>query len=587
MFSEYYQEELNFLREMGREFAEAYPAAAHLLAGPGGDPDVERLLEGVAFLTGRIREKLDDEFPELTHAMMSLMFPHYLRPVPAMTMVQFEPNVEALRSRIVLPRGTAIDSAPVEGTNCRFRTAGDVILYPMRLIDAALEVPPQTSPYLRLRFAIHGGMTPDQIGLKDLRLHLAGEAGAGYDLYLWLCRHVKRWTLRSVSREASGPAVDMPLKGIRPAGFSDGEALLPYPDNAFPGYRLLQEYFSLPEKFLAIDLNGLDRAAGQADGGEFEMIFELDRTPETQHRIGRDNVLLYCAGAVNLFSHDADPIRVDQERFEYPVRPSGTQPGHYEVYAIDRVVGFMPGTAEETEYPPFFSFRHAARAEDRGRIYFHAHLRRAVVGVGTTTSLSFVNVSQEGAVPPTEVVSVELTCCNGRLPEKLRPGDLRLPTSDSAGLTRFRNIGRISRAVPPPLSRNVLWLLMSHWSLNYMSLTSVEALRGLLALYNFHAFEDRQAARENELRMSAIAGVKGRPEERFYRGTPVRGLAVEMDLQESHFSGPGDVYLFGRVLHEFMARYVTMNSFVRLTVKGVEHRDIYEWPARMGEQTLL
>ncbi|MFH1138307.1 MAG: type VI secretion system baseplate subunit TssF [Pseudomonadota bacterium] len=586
MFNKYYQEELAFLREMGREFAEAYPAAAHMLAGPGADPDVERLLEGTAFLTGRIRQKLDDEFPEITHSLMNLLFPNYLRPIPAMTMVQFEPVLESPRGRIVIPRGTEIDSTPVEGVNCRFRTSSDVVLYPLALTRAALETPAEKPARLVLKFSLPAGLTPARIGLGDLRLYLRGENREGYQLYFWLSRQVKGWSISVQEEGRQIGALELPLSGLEAAGFEENEALLPYPPAAFQGYRLLQEYFSLPEKFLMIDLKGLSAAARLPQAGEFEISIELLARPENPPRISADNILLFCSPAVNLFPHQADPIRVDREKHEYPIRPSGGSPRGREVYSIDRAAGFEPGTAKAREYKPFFSFRTGSDPAGPG-CYYQTRLGNHPVGDGIETRLSFVDAFQRTAFPPTEIISLDLTCTNGRLPEKLRAGDLKLPTSEAAGFARFKNVGRITRSAPPPLGKNMAWRLISHWSLNYLSMTKVESLRTILALYNFHALFDRQAAQENELRMQGLLRAEAKPEERFYLGRPVRGLSLELEVQEGNFAGEGDIFLFGRVLREFLALYATMNSFVRLTIRGVEKRETYSWPARIGRRNLL
>ena len=586
MFNKYYQEELTFLREMGREFAEAYPAAAHMLAGPGADPDVERLLEGTAFLTGRIRQKLDDEFPEITHSLMNLLFPNYLRPVPAMTMVQFEPVLESLRGRTTIPKGAEIDSTPVEGVNCRFRTSSDVVLYPIKLTDAFLDLSNEGPGRLILKLSLPVGLTPKQIELTDLRLYLRGENREGYFLYHLLCRGVRAW---SVSAEGEGKQtrrIDLPVSSIEAAGFEDKEALLPYPPSAFQGYRLLQEYFSLPEKFLTIDLKGLSAATDLPESSEFEIAFELDARPDNPPRITPENILLFCSPAVNLFSRQAEPIRVDREKHEYTVRPSGTSPRGYQVYSLDKVAGFEAGTAKMKEYKPFFSFQTGGDSSGR-TCYYHTRLRQHAVGDGYETTICFVDLSQQQVIPPTEVISLDLTCTNGALPEKLRVGDLKLPTSEAAGFARFKNVGRITRFAPPPLGKNMLWRLISHWSLNYMSMTRIESLRNILALYNFHAFFDRRAAQENELCMQGLVRTKSSPEERFYKGRPIRGLSLELEIQESNFAGDGEIYLLGRVLREFFALYATINSFVRLSIQGIEKRETFSWPARIGRQNLL
>src|SRR5512140_3863614 len=164
-FNRYYLDELTFLREMGREFAAAHPDAAHFLADRRSDPDVERLLEGFAFLTGRLRQKLDDELPEVTHSMMGLLWPHYLRPIPSITLMQFTPARGSTRERLVVPRGVEVDSVPVEGTPCSFRTSSSVALEPVEVAEAAIESPSTGSWTIRLRFRTATGVKLPQLRL--------------------------------------------------------------------------------------------------------------------------------------------------------------------------------------------------------------------------------------------------------------------------------------------------------------------------------------------------------------------------------------------------------------------------------------
>src|SRR5262249_27702251 len=148
----------------------------------------------------------------------------------------------------------------------------------------------------------------------------------------------------------------------------------------------------------------------------------------------------------------------------------------------------------------------------------------------------------------------------------------------------------ITKATPsirPPLGGDLHWRLISHLSLNYLSLASVEALRGILELYNFLALYDRQAARENELRLEGIRDVQAKPAEWLFRGAPVRGTRVALELQEDNFAGEGDLYLFASVLNEFFSLYATLNSFSQLTVRGVQYGGVYSWPPRIGQQIIL
>jgi type VI secretion system protein ImpG len=203
------------------------------------------------------------------------------------------------------------------------------------------------------------------------------------------------------------------------------------------------------------------------------------------------------------------------------------------------------------------------------------------------THVSFVTAEQEGARPPTETVVMGLTCTNRHLPAALRLGDVSRATASSPEFARFRNITPVSASVPPPLGGGLHWRLVSNLSLNYLSLASVDALRSVLAVYNFQALEDRTAARESELRLQGILGVRSLPEERLLRGSPIRGSRVEIEMKEGNFAGEGEMVLFAGVLQEFLSLYCTMNSFVHLVVRGAQHGEIYEWNPRVGQLSLV
>lgn len=583
MFNKYYQDELSYLRQLGEEFARAYPKLAPMLAESGADPDVERLLEGFAFLAGRIRQKLDGDLPELAHNFVNLLWPHYLRPVPSATILEFDPSVGALQDAQKIPRGTAVDSVPVEGSRCRFQTTADLNVYPFSLKEISLETPATGSPFLRLGFQM-GKADLSKIRLSDLSLFLSGEPQTAYGLYLLLTHALKRVIFRnpSIRREAGfGPEV------LRSGGWEEEEALLPYPVAAFSGYRLLQEYFTLPEKFLFVRLPDVTPLARLEIKDRFEIVFEFSRRPEEAVRVKPGAVRLYCVPAVNLFPHRSTPIRVEQEKTEYRLRPEGTDPEHYEIFSVSKVSGWTAGTVEEKEYRPFYSYEHSLGDKGRKTEYYHLTLRPAVVGRGTETYISFVTGDETAAIPSTSTVSVELTCSNRSLGEKLKPGDLNVPTAESPAFASFQNISRVTPSIPPPLEGGVLWRLISHLSLNYLSLLTVENLRGVLELYNFAALIDRQAARAGELRLESIRQIKARPDHLFLKGNVLRGLKVELELAESGFAAEGEMYLFASILNRFFALYTSLNSFSRLEVRGAEKGEIYPFAPAAGRQVLL
>ncbi|MFH1749179.1 MAG: type VI secretion system baseplate subunit TssF [Planctomycetota bacterium] len=583
MYNTYYQEELAFLREMGREFAAAHPTVAHMLESAEADPDVERLLEGVAFLTGRVRQKLDDEIPELFQSLMALLWPHYLRPVPSTGVLAFAPIAEQLSGVIEVPRGTEIESIPVDGTACRFRTSYDVELAPLEVTRAELEMPMGRDAQLRITLRASGKVPLDSMKLRRLCFFLADEVVSAGNLYLWLMNYARHVEIRDPKTERS---LRLSAKTIKPGGLSPQQALLPYPAHSFPGYRLLQEYFTSPRKFLFVEFSGLERLASLEVTDKFELVVPFSRRPEDTLRVETSALRLFCTPIVNLFAHPADGIRVDHSRTQYRIRPStvGSLPEHYEIYSLEKVIGLVQGEAKRRVYPPLHAFQHGG-ADDG--IFYQTRLYDAVVGEGTDSYISFVSADQKYVVPPTETISIDLVASNRNLASRLKVGDVSVPTATSPEFARFRNITPISRSLRPPLGKGLHWRLISHLSLNYLSLQSIEALRGILELYNYQALYDRKAARENILRLEGLVSLEAKPVERLIRGSPVRGMSINMEINEDNFAGEGDMYVFASVLNEFFAVYASMNSLTELTVRGTRYGEVYSWLPRLGQQTIL
>jgi type VI secretion system protein ImpG len=585
MLNKYYQDELTFLREMGKEFSQTWPDLAHMLAERGSDPDVERLLEGFAFLAARIRQKLDDEFPEVTHGLWNLLWPHYLRPIPSTSVLEFKSVPGAVRDKVHIPRGTGIASIPVEGTRCRFRTCYGVDLYPMELTDAGIEEKAGAPLTLRIGFQVADGVQLKQMGMDSLRLFLWGEPEITSLLYLWICRNLKEITFQGYLEGRPSQQFTIPSSSVTPAGFTDEEALLPSPSVSFTGFRLLQEYFALPAKFMFLDIRGLRPAAELEAGGKFELHFRFNAGLQKVPKVTKDNFRLFCTPIINLFAHTADPFRLEHDRVEYRLRPASVEAKHYEIYSVEKVVGWEQGQTHPREYASFYDFKHDLGSEQQP-IFYQMRLRPSISGVGSETFVSFVSEQQERLLPPAETVSIDLICTNRNLTDQLRIKDVSEATGDSPEFATFQNITRVTSSIRPPLDEGLHWRLLSHLALNYLSLVDVTSLRAVLQLYNFQALYDRQAARANQLRLDAIQSVRSKPMDWLLKGVPVRGISIELDLVETNFSGEGDLYLFATILNELFALYTSMNSFTRLTVRGVKEGEVYQWAPRLGHQIL-
>ncbi len=594
MKNTYYQDELQYLREVGPEFARVHPQIARMLADRGSDPDVERLLEGVAFLCGRIRQKLDDELPEFTEDLMSLLWPHYLRPVPSMSILEFLPDLSGMQSPLRIAAGAEFASVPVDGTRCRYRSTWDAILRPWAIRNVTLETAAARPVRLVLQLDTAPKAPLADLELGTVRFHLAGEPRTAFALYLLLMGHLEHVTVCDGSPRHDRREEILPKSAVSAAGLNRSDAVLHYPSYSFVGYRLLQEYFAFKDRFLFFEVSGLDRAVKRIGlEHSIELAFTFNRRPESPPLVSRENVRLHCVPIINLFSHPADPIRLQQDRVEYLVQPSRTglaDRRHAEVYSVDTVGGLSHQKGlESDEYEPFYAFRHKTHVDPRQASYFHTHrVSNVVTGdprQGTDVYMSFVTGAAKGSLPGEQTISIELTCTNRELPSALRAGDIREPTDSSPAGIAFRNIVKPTNTIPPPIGKELHWRLISHMSLNYVSLLDADRFKQLLRVYDFHAEHDAQAAMTHQRMLDGILSLKSSYRERMVRGAPMRGLQVDIELHEDHFAGEGDAYLFATVLDRFMGLYVTLNSFSQLGVRFARSGHRYSFDPRWGEQS--
>ena len=609
----FYERELYYIRSLAADFARERPKIADRLvldaeSGVSVDPHVERLIEAFAFLTARVRLKLEDEFPELADALLSVLYPHYLAPIPSMAVIQFhaDPDQAQLTNGYTIPRQSRLYSREVGGVPCRFRTGYDVTLWPLELTAARYQTAPfgagvqipaaaqNSQALIRIELRATGGVPLSAISLDRLRLFLSGDDRTVYQLYELLLNQTSAVQVRASAGEQRLKPVVLSAGSVQEVGFGRDEGLLPYEPRSFLGYRLLTEYFTFPRKFLFVDVAGLQpalAAAGAAD--RLEILFFLKPADTSlESRVERETFRLGCTPVVNLFQQQADPIRLKQTKTEYHVTPDVRHNRAMEIYSIDSVYSTHLDTGESVEYQPFFACRHGN--EQRGRQpYWHA--RRAPSPLkndrGTEVYLSLVDLQFNPRLPPIEVLNVSTTCTNRDL-----PGELRTSGGEAWGfhLEGQAPLRRIDPVVVPTLPARVpldesRWRLVSHLSLNHLSITEQEhgadALREILKLYDYT--NSRVAAQH-------IAGIESvRSRRRTARLTDglsagfCRGIEITLEFDPEKYAGTG-MYLFASVLDRFFALYASINSFTRTVAKS-KHSDepFRRWPYRAGEQTLL
>lgn len=612
---EYYERELSFLRQMGAEFADKYPkVASRLQLEPDKceDPHVERLLEAFAFLAARVRLKIDDEFPEVTESLLGILYPTFLAPVPSMSVVQFVLNPEqvSLQTGQTIPKGSTLASAPIDGIPCRFRTAYPVTIWPVEVKAARFEQAPAVTidgrdarSALRLDLRVQGGAALSELRekasedverpLSRLRFYLQGEGKVVHALYELLFNDALAVELRPHAAAPDSAAIVLGPEALRPVGFGEDETLLPTPDRLFRGYRVLQEYFAFPEKFLFVDLDGLDRLQGRGFTDTLDVRVLLARPFAAERSVSAQTFRLHATPVVNLFSQIAEPIRVTHLSHEYRVIPNIRRPGAHEVWSVDSVTSTAADLESVRTYQPFFAFRHnAERAAQQA--FWHANRRPSERkdDDGTEVYLTLVDMNFDPSVPDTDTLTVHVTASNRDLPARLPfgnpDGDFQL---EGPGVfTAIRSLVKPTAALRPPLRRGAHWRLISHLALNVLSLVEregdkgPEALREILRLYDI---ADSSVTRQQIDGISTLSARRVvRPLRDVHPGF-VRGLEVSIELDEQSFVGSG-VYLFASVLERFFSLYASVNSFSQLVASTKQREGVMRrWPPRTGDQIVL
>jgi type VI secretion system protein ImpG len=605
----YYERELAFLRRTGAEFGRRYPkVAGRLLLEPNkcDDPHVERLLEGFAFLAARVHLKIDDDLPEISEALLSVVYPQYVRPIPSMSLVEFhlDPEQGKLMSGLRVERGTQMYSRPVAGMPCRFQVCYDTTLWPVTVAAAKWLTPHELQPPVRtsdavsaLRVELHGlsDVRFSDLELDTLRLHINAESNLTAALYELLCNNCTSVLVRDLTPGSRAAPLVLPRTALVPVGFAHEEGMLPYPRRTFLGYRILQEYFAFPEKFAFIDLKGLSRLRGAGFGQKVELVFLISAFERAERRsmletgVTAETIRLGCTPIVNLFPLTSEPVLLTQRQQEYVLVPDARRRATTSIYSVDEVVAVSPDIAEPFRFEPLYSFRHGR--EDGGKLFWHARRRPTawLAEEGTDIYLSFVDVSARTIHPNLDAVTAKLTCFNGDLPSRLPFGDPRGDFELPGGgpITRITTLVKPTGVVQPPLGRPQLWRLISQLSLNYVSLQEggAESLRELLGLHNF---SDTLAG---DKQIQGLREIRSQPHHARIEGehgiTFARGHRIEIDFDEEQFAG-GGLYLFASVLERFLGAYVSLNSFSVLAARSLQRKGMLrEWPPRSGDKALL
>lgn len=609
-----YESELAFIRHYAKEFAAERPGIAGRLVlsedtGVSQDPHVERMIEAFAFLTARVQVKLKDEFPELVDALLNILYPHYLAPIPSMAIAQLEldPAQGNLTTGPIIKRNTEVFSREINGLPCRFRTTADTELWPLEILRARYEGAPfgreisdvvdprrlrDAESAIRIEIKSRSAHPLTKLDIKKLRFFLSGDMPTTNQLYELIFNHAVSVMVRIPNVNPKDSYAFLPVSCLQQVGYGPEEGMLPYGPRSLPGYRLLTEFFAFPHKFLFFDVTNLETLHQLQATDQFELVLFLNKpSPQLETRIKGDTFRLGCTPIINLFRQTAEPIRLTRTKMQYPLYPDVRRLQSMEVYSIDEVESIHPETKEVIQYKPFFSFQHTSDAAGE-RAYWCHHRAPSIRDddQGTDVTMSFVDLDFNPTVPPAEVAIVTTTCSNRDIPANIQKTGADPWGFQLVGQSPVRRITTPVEPTKPLRLRDATnrWRLISHLSLNHLSITGgsdgAAALREILRLYDYTASQttaqiiDGVTSINSERSVAPIQDAKT-------RGF-CRGLDVTVTFDDEKYPGTG-FFLLSCVLEHFLGQYATINSFTRMIAKS-KQRDFWErkWAPRTGHLTL-
>lgn len=645
MFKRYYEDELEYLRSLGAEFAQSWPEIAAELGMRARDPDVERLLQGVAFLTAQVRQEQEARFPALLHPLLETLWPQALRPTPALGIVQFKPRSGIQQEPVLVAAHSSLLSVPVDETPCHFRTTWPLPVLPFSLENLQWESPSPGRVRLHLRLRSLPGVRQTGLDRHPLRFYLGGSPRQNYGTMLLLTRDLRAIHVRGIDAKSQVLFTHtLPPSHLRQLGWSPGEALLPQPENSFRGLRHLHEHFLFPNRSMHFELAPLPALPGISTLSALEMVLDGTVQDTDSPPLTRDQLHLFTVPVVNLFSVSARPITLTSERTEYRLQPDQERPHHVLLYRVQSAAALSPSAGEAVPVQPFMSHRarsvadasspgavreaqgqstaggRASTPSDGGipasnaradALLFQLQLRQDGSRGGSDASsspprdggppdsgrsalssvspwVSFVSTSGNPP-PPGMVVSFDLEATNGPLPSRLRPGDLKTASTELPAGVTFLNLGGFTAAWPAPIGMDELWRYVSHATLRHQLLSSRKALLSFLTLHHLPALFDQRARLQLDSLLGAIQDVESKVEQALAGDPPglIRGTHVVLKMHEHRFVHPGELYLFGLSLSHLLGEMTPLNTFTRLSIQGMDGGLELSYPRRSGRQALF
>jgi len=587
-FLKYFDGEMRYLKEAGLEFAKEFPELGRALGLDSSpvprDDSVERLFQGFSLMMAKLRQKIDDDIPELTEPLLSHLLPVINRTLPSTAVVELTPVAPELHVREeVLPVESELLTQPLgnDRQRCVYRTTRDLKVHPFALDSVSLITLPEGQQALKLRFTLPALTEIRRADWQNISLYLNGDRVLQSALNLALSRQVKRVNVRfwQESTELTPVAVQ-----FLPRWQAENDASI-WPESDSPALcgevRPWLEYFTSPERYFFMQLRGLETLTFPPDTTSFDIEVTLSERWPYDLAVPPDAIRMHCVPVINLFRLLAQPLYVTTAVSDYRLRPHRLSDGHTEIYAVNDVAEVTEDNAEFS-YVPYSQFRqkggmlqYKKNWPDR---YYHTRMYRGTSGLNETILMlgGRTHEAQNGLK-----IRLNMTCTNGAWPrmalqESVFDGETALGNLELKCATRTRP----SMPHYPPTAELYQWQVLSLLHPQAIAgLMETDTLRHALSLLDWTHDPD------NARRVAGITHVEYTPSH--YPAEGWHGVAIRVTLDEHQFCGQGDALLFCEVLEQFYTQYADIRRFIQLTVTLSQSGTQWAWPERRLTRVLF
>ncbi|MFU2318340.1 type VI secretion system baseplate subunit TssF [Rahnella sp. PCH160] len=603
----YYREELDYLRQLAKMLAKENPHLTSFLESKDSEPDIERVFEAFSILSGHVRTRIEDSFPEITHPMLNTLWPSYLRPLPSMAIIEFSPAVDEITTPTRVTKGMVLQSAPInlaENTPsdaskppCKFTLSRDVWLMPLH-IDTVVTNSSLQSGMLDINISISRLANLNDLDLNKLRFWLSDEDKyTRYQLYLWLSQN-----LTDIELLSGGYNLPQPDMLIKPIGFETLDMLLPYPEHSSCGFKVLQEYLCYQDSFMFFDITGFRKIPVNFFTDEITFRFHFNKPFPADLNVKNNTFRLHCSPSVNIFPHESEKIRRNEESKSYPLLASQRYPEYYDIFSVTQVRNKIrsgnkqKGKSAKRQEQVYKSLESSPSCGESAKgtesIYYHIQRNTSMLHNRFDHNISFSHADgRPAAIPKTgnkkEDIITSLSCTNREVPEFLEKGDINRCTEVNPAIASFTNITKPTQPLPPLTDAEQHWSLLSSMNLSYLTLLDTEAIKQVLRDFDIPGISHPNLSVLSEQKLDAIEKIDTRPVDRLFKGVPVRGITSIIYLHQEPFLCEGEMYLLCTVLSYVFALYSSENSFHILKMVNIDTEECYEWEARRGQHKLM